>query len=367
MGKTMSLINKVLKDLESRERAGSERPSSSMLEDLRAAPSPEKGVSGRVYWRGAGAVVVAVLLLAAGVEYGRHARPLLMPEAGSVVAQKGVVPSSAPTPVAVAAVAPSIAMPVRPSPPRVVDHSGSAARANRTLRPLRASLAPPQHSVSLRVRSARQTSAPLHFSGDGISRRALPETRPELSLERYRLAIASLQQGDVGAAHRDLKAALGFVPGGASPSLLLAGLDVRLGRLAAAQRVLNQGLRFHPHVRSLIMLLAQVDLRMGQPGAALAVLANVSPAAQTEPYWALLAVSQLRDGKIKAAARAYEEGVRRFPESGSLWVGLGLAESDRGDRSAARKAFFRAQKCALDPVLAHFVQQQLTGLSSVGR
>ncbi len=358
----MSLINKVLKDLESRERASGDHPPSAMLEDLRAAPTPEKNVSLRAYGWALGAAVAAVLLVAVGVEYGQRTSALHAPQTGSLAAKKVVARSPRSAPVIMTSVPPVAAVRGKAvSHRRIAVPKTSALRVRTPTAPL-THVGVPHRFVSRKATSGSRSPGSFHFYGAGISRHAVPPTRAERSAAQYRLAIASLRQGKAGAARRDLKAALGLVPGAVSPSLLLAGLEVRAGQLKAAQRVLARGFALHPQVSALIMLLAQVDLRLGQPAEALGVLAKVSPEAQTEPYWALLAASRLRDGNVKAAVHAYEDGLQRFAHSGGLWVGLGLADSERGHPRAAHEAFIRAQKCALDPVLARFVHQELSSL-----
>lgn len=356
----MSLINKVLKDLESRQRASGDRPPSPMLEDLRSAPTPERRWSARAYGWALGAVLASALLVAAGVEYGQRLGASRRVRTDLVVTAQSPVP------------APRPALITTPSPPavavdaRAVSHGRAAPKApalkkGRSPAVLLASAPAPRRPVPRKVTVARSPAA-FHFYGKGISKRAATLTPAEQSVARYRLAIAALRRGKAGAARRDLKAALAFAPGAARPALLLAGLDIRAGQLKAAQQVLAQGLASHPHRNSLIMLSAQVDLRLGQAAAALGVLARIPPESQTEPYWALLAASRLGAGNRAAAVRAYQNGLQHFPHSGSLWVGLGLAESEGGHVRAARLAFMRAQKCALGPVLARFVRQELTTL-----
>lgn len=357
----MSLINKVLKDLENRERASGDRQQPAMLEDLRAAPPPDKGARGRAYGRALGAAVAAVFLVAAGVEYGRRASISHESHVGSVAAKKPVAPPTRSAPARVAVLPPNAVVPKGATSPASIARAKPPTFKARTQRAPLASVTAPRVGLPKRV-SARRPHASFHGHRDGISRHAVPMTPAERSVAQYRLAIASLRQGQTGAARRELKAALGFVPGAVSPSLLLAGLDMRSGRLKAGQRVLTQGLAHHPKVRALIMLLAQVDLRLAKPAAALRALVGVPLAAQSQPYWALLAAARLRLGNVKAAVRAYEDGLQHFPHSGSLWVGLGLADSGRGHLRAAHEAFTEAQKCTLDPVLARFVQQELSGL-----
>lgn len=361
MGTAMSLINKVLKDLESRERTSGDRPSSPMLEDLRSAPTPEKRVSVSAYGWALAAVLAGALLVAAGVEYGQRTSASHAARTDLVVAKEAPpVPRPAPA-LVIASSSPAAVVGGAAVKPRPVGPKAPAAKARTRVAPAPRASAPRPVVVPKRTLVSR-VPATFHFSGDGISRRAAPMTPAEQSAARYRLAIAALRQGRAGAARRDLKAALGFVPGAARPTLLLAGLDIRNGQLKVAQQVLAKALAAHPDGKGLIMLLAQVDLRMGQATAALAVLAKVPPQAQTEPYWALLAASKLRAGNRQAAVRAYEQGLQRFAESGSLWVGLGLADSESGHSHAARLAFLRAQRCALSPVLARFVQQELSAL-----
>ncbi|MHB8253700.1 MAG: tetratricopeptide repeat protein [Acidiferrobacter sp.] len=359
----MSLINKVLKDLETRSRVAGDTPAKPMLEDLRAAPTaPARlrvgGLAGTVF------VVGILCLVGAAAWYWFGMRPAPM------VPQAMSQPSFHKPP---QAVPPAM---VSASPPLAVVSATAAASPKRGFTFLPKALPAPHqrssqvHAVHVPVaraphkRVARMPATRSRsLSLGAISRRPTVMTPAEQSQTRYREAIVALQQGNTGRARRALKAALILNPMDLRPRLLLSALDVQSGQLPAAHALLAQGLTQYPDALSVVLLLAQVDLRQGHPKSAVKVLAHRSQAAlQSEPYWALLAAAQMRAGDTMGAIDTYHQALQRFGDNGTLWVGLGLAEWNNNRPHIARQAWLRAQKCVLSPVLADFVKGELAHL-----
>ena len=361
----MSLINKVLKDLQARERVSDGAPPRPMLEDLRAAPpsvakSPAMALAGVTF-------VVGLLCIAGAAAwywYGMRptaavvSRPIsITPKVSTPLAPKpnGPVAQFLPLPTPTAAPATSA------GPPKAIFERLPSPSPSQ---PPKAQSLPPRPLVRpLPHRKLVRTTRPPRPSSGVISRRAVLLTPVEQSQTLYRQAIAALQQGRSRQARSDLKKALVLDAGDLRPRLLLSALDVQGGHLNAAHVLLTQGLVEHPHALAVALLLAQVDLRQGRPENAVQVLSRLAQTgAQSEPYWALLAASQLRAGDAAGAIVTYHQALQRFASNGALWVGLGLAELNGEHTRAARKALVQAQKCQLSPVLSHFVQGELAQL-----
>jgi len=359
----MSLINKVLKDLEARERASRETSERPLLGDLRAAPTSASKFSSMGL---AGAVFVAGLLCIAGAAgwYWYGMRPAPRALAGPPMLPRLSTP-----------------LPQRPAAPVVTSSVASASTDKPLTTPKKAAfeLLPgtpkplpskvpvrPTHSPARLPHKAilhPQHTRHSYRSAGLVLRRRAPMTAAQHSQTRYRQAIAALQQGRSQEARSDLKEALSLDPQDLRPRLLLSALDVQGGHLKAAHALLAQGLLYHPHALSVALLLAQVDLREGRPESAVRVLSKLSQdASQSEPYWALLAASQMRANDTAGAIMTYHQALQRFARNGTLWVGLGLAELDGKHKGAARKAFLQAQKCVLSPVLAQYVEGELKRL-----
>ncbi len=338
----MSLINKVLRDLEARERderAASSRP---VLADLRAAAEPPARFA------------LAKWLLLAGV--------IAMMGLVVVWYMGGGHGEAAPPAVAKPPVAPSVA--ARPSP-----HAVAPPPRAKTPRPAASArpLPKPAHAAVF-VSSARPAVLPhraahrTRRAPAAISRQRKPLTPAEQATAAYRRAVQALQAGNAGQARAALHAALRARPASLRSALLLATLDIQGAHLHAARELLRTALRAHPRALPVFMLLAQIDLRRGRPGDAARTLGRAEAyGAARRSYWALLAASRLRAGDQAGALSAYHSGLGRFPDDGPLWVGAGLAESRLGHASRARQAWRRALHCPLTPVLARFVQDELQG------
>lgn len=337
----MSLINKVLRDLENRERDEQAAPSRPVLADLRATrESPERSRIAPVKWLGLVAVITAIGVFVAWYASGG-------PRTAPVIAKAPIVPSKR-VPLPQAAVTPPHARAPRPT---------SSAQA--PPRPAH----PGVFVSSARPPVARHRVAPVAgHAKASISRQRKPLTAAEQAMAAYRRAVQALQAGDAGEARIALRAALRAGPTSLAPALLLATLDIQGAHLRGAHQVLQAALRAHPHALAAIMLLAQVDLRRGRPEDAARTLGAAQAfGAASHSYWALLAASRLRAGDRVGALSAYRSGLGRFPGDGALWVGEGLVESQMGHANRAQLAWRKALRCPLSPVLARFVQTELQG------
>ncbi|MHB1566395.1 MAG: tetratricopeptide repeat protein [Acidiferrobacter sp.] len=336
----MSLINKVLRDLETRDRTGDETPVRPVLEGLRSAP-PARTPSLFRYARiiaVAGAIIgIASLWLwhratpvASSPPPARHRPPPGVGGARVLPSPLKVVPLPVPV-VPVLVVPPAVH---RPSPPRRVSP-----------RPRATPLRRPQSVVS---------------TAGAVQRHPAPVTPEERARADYRQAITALQHGHPHAAQTQLVAALAADPVSIAPRILLAALEVQDGRLAAAHRLLAVGLARHPQGLRAAMLQAQIDLRLQRPAAAVARLQAARVRGRGhKTYLSLLGAAAMQAHQWGLAHRAYHEGVHLYPNDGPLWVGLGLVDQERGDKAGARHALQRAARCPLSPVLAAFVAHTL--------
>ncbi len=339
----MSLINKVLRDLEARERDEQASQSRPVLTDLRAAPeSPERSGVPRATWLLLAVAIVAIAVLVAWVVGRGPARaPAARVVHASVAPPKGVRVA----PVAVA-------------PPKT-KASPAGARARSVVKPVPSrAFVSAAHPPIAPHRVTRRTRA----GSAAISRHRKPLTAVEQAQSAYRRAVQALQAGDTAQARAALRAALRARPTSLRAALLLATLDIQGAHLRGARHILRTTLHAHPHALPAVMLLAQVDLRRGRPADAARTLGRAQPlGAASHSYWALLAASRLRAGDQAGALSAYRSGLKRFPGDGSLWVGEGIVESRRGHTRRARLAWRQASHCPLTPVLARFVQAELQG------
>ena len=340
----MSLINKVLRDLEARERGEQAPPKRPVLDDLRPASQARDGRSGW-FLRIFGLLAALAVTVAATWWYVSPSR------AGAHAPVTRSMPARHTVPVPRAS-APMVVLPPHPAAP------GLASRL--AIAPARAAVAAAPVAVARRPAPRPQSHFVFRAQAAAISRRRTPLTATERARAAYRRAVLALQDGQAGRARAACTLALRLNPGTLRPALLLATLDLQGAHLRSARKVLRAALKRHPRALPAALLLAQVDLRRGQPASAVHRLAGLRAAgADNASYWALLAVSQWRAGDPVAARATYRSALRRFPRDGALWVGLGLIDRRAGQAARAYRAWRHAAACPLPPVLARFVQAQL--------
>ena len=353
----MSLINKMLKDLDA--RAG--QPGAAPLPaDVRPVAAPHR--RGQVLR--AALAAGALLAVGAGVAGWKMLQtgPVPMP---AVLATAPVPPRTAvvmdmpaAAPVQVVDVAPATpatpATPVPPMPP-APEPALAAAPApvpEEAARPV-APVAPPPiarpapHTVSV------PKSGPAALAA---GRTDTPSQRAE---NAYRRALGVLEDGRVTEAIATLQAALQTDPRHEAARQTLVGLLIEAGRPDDAMAQLQAALALDARQPALAMLLARLQLERGGP--AIDTLMRTLPhAAGNGEYHAFLAGVLQREGRVHEAAEHYQAALKRSPANGVWWMGLGIVlQADKRD-AESRAAFMQAQASGtLSPELQAFVERRL--------
>jgi MSHA biogenesis protein MshN len=398
----MSLINKMLQDLDARGSA----PGQAGPADLR--PSPLRGRE--LPLRAAAIVGCFVVLLAlAGVLGWRHfapspkmAAPAAAPPAATVrpavtaqaTAPSATIPSAttppaaapqvaasapvsapalAPVPAPASAPAPAaLAAPVTPvavvAAPAAVPAPAIAVPAAKLHEHPR--MQPPAKSAAIASKldnkgvsagKAAATSAPspLPISANGAAAPASPQ-RAE---NEYRRALDALQEGRLGEALAGLQRTLQIDPRHQAARETLVRLLLEANRPDEAVRELDQGLVFDPKQPTQAMLLARLQLEKGGP--AVDTLMRTLPyAADNGDYQAFLAGVLQRAQRNKESAEHYQVALRKAPQNGVWWMGLGIALQADKRLPEARDAFEHAKATAnLSPELQTFVERKLQQLA----
>ncbi len=185
-----------------------------------------------------------------------------------------------------------------------------------------------------------------------------PEQRAE---SEYRLAASALQNKRGGEAESRLRTALAAQPTHIKARELLAGLLLQGGRWRDAQAQLEQGVALHPMHYPFAQLLARVHVDHGQEKKALELLEKARAAASGDAdYLAFLATLQQRAGRQNDAARNFSEALTLRPREGRWWLGLAISleATERWKESA--EAYQRAAASGnLDRKLLQYSQQRL--------
>ncbi|MEN3275448.1 MAG: biosis protein MshN [Massilia sp.] len=387
----MSLINKMLQDLDARGNARS----AGVPADIKPVPRREDGLRARLPLRRIAAITAALLVVALGVTAwgvlpikGKtyDAPPAAQPAAPAP-------PAPGPAPVTVAEVAPA------PTAP------GSAASAPGQVPAAQPSGATPEARVdTAAARSAAATAAPATTAKAAAApaRRALPQAAPKAASDAartkaaagasagvestpaapgeqgradsgqgagqgaeiaYRRALAGLQEGRVSEAIAGLQAALRISPKHDAARQTLVGLLVEQNRGDEAMGQLQQALTLDPRQPALAMLLARLQIERGKSG--IDTLLHTLPyAAGSGDYAAFLAGALQRQGRYGEAAAQYQAALHTAPANAVWWMGLGIALQADKRNAEALDAFRQARALGtLSPDLQSFVERRLEQLA----
>ncbi len=185
-----------------------------------------------------------------------------------------------------------------------------------------------------------------------------PEQQAEGS---YRQAANLLQQGRKEDAEQNLMSALAAYPEHIKARELLAGLELQNGRWREAQQDLEQGLAKVPAYYPFAQLLARVYVDHGSDQKALAVMESSRQAGARSPdFMAFLAELYRRSGKHAEAIKAYAVAIDLNPQEGRWWLGMGISQEAGQDWKAASEAYQRAiGSGGLDDNLRQYATQRL--------
>ncbi|MBP1204419.1 MSHA biogenesis protein MshN [Duganella sp. 1411] len=376
----MSLINKMLQDLDKRGGAGDGvvHP-----QELKAVPPPERERR-PLLLAGAG---VAAAVLAAGGWYGwqywqGHRAPPApaprvvldqLPPGARRAPPPAPAAQTAPKPIAAPPTAETIATPApAPEPAEPVSAAAPPARRPAKSMPVAAESGQPPASKPARSMSDEPVAArPRRAAPDadarrveqpeGVSRR---EQTPKLESDgAYRRALVALQEGRLSVALADLERALEIDPRNEAARQTYVSLLLENKRTDEAIRQLRLSLGIDPRQPGLAMVLARLQLERGGP--ALETLMKTLPyAGDRADYLAFLAGVLQREQRHAEAARYYRDALQLAPGNGVWWMGLGISLQADQHLPEAREAFQRARQAnGLTPELQAFIERRLEQLS----
>lgn len=360
----MSLINKMLKDLDARgSKPGQEPPPS--IPPLGAGARNKRLIA-------LGAAAAVVFAVAAGVGFwwlkkaARPARvlaatpqvvtpaaqqipPEVVDEKPGPAPEQGASKPDAPGPQTPEPPAPEPAAPAieeKPAPPK----PPAPAIEEKPVLPK-----PPAAKARLRAPAPKAAAAPAE-----AGRHTTPAQRAE---SEYRSALASLTEGRGGEAVAALEQAIRLEPRHDAARQTLVGLLVEAGRKDEALRVLQTGLTLDARQPAMAMLMARLEIERG--GSGIETLMRTLPyAAGNGEYHAFFAGALARAERHREAAEQYQAALRSAPANGVWWMGLGMSLQAEKRTAEAVEAFRRAKDSPnLTPQLRAFVDRKLQLLS----
>lgn len=412
----VSLINKVLRDLEAQRDTVSERKARSPLtqDSLRPVRSIKPQFSRQQLLR----IGLAVATIAVGMFVWNQWGAKLLMGGKSPAVPKAIVPVPEPAKAVTAPVVPEPKATVLPVPDTVTDSPKPMVPAENakpvapvvpTSKPaqdivVRKPKAEPSMSEKPAVSSITEPPAKTEVAEAKVKEPAPDETAAEDKTEtkpaikpkeetppsekpagktvlekkvkplspqdkaesQYRLAANSLQQNRVSEAENQLRTALAAQPTHVKARELLAGLALQGGRWREAQSLLEQGVAQHPQHYPFAQLLARSYVDHGQDVKALNLLEKSRDAAGTDAeYFSFLATLYQRNGRHSEAVKSFNEAIKLRPQEGRWWLGLAISLEATEQWKASSDAYQRAiTSGSLDKQLLQYSQGRLAAVKN---
>jgi len=349
----MSLINKMLRDLESRQDGSDPRKPKAIYEDLQASRAVNNRTPHRV-------PMVAIALVGVAAVMGVAAWYLMNKPAGTAPEPAIAVtpPPVTPETPAVAAAPVQTPQPASVARPPVVQPRPAVRREGpKTVKP--PPTPPPVRRAKPVAAKPMMAAAPVARPGQ-MEKVVRPLSTSELAESAHREAAVLLQQGRSGEAEQKLRTALGHQPGHAAARELLIGLLLQRGARDEARQQLETGIAQSPGHFTFHRLLARLHVDAGQEAQALALLESINARARNDiEYQRFLAALYQRAGRHADAVKAYRQAVTLRPYDGRAWLGLGISLEALEHWPEAATAYQRALAGqGLDERLADYARQR---------
>lgn len=366
----MSLINQMLKDLESRRS-----PELPAVEVIAGQHPARKAVQQPLT---TGLMILVVLLLIALV-YTLWPRPETEPArevATTPTARAVSTQNTAPAPpshTATPAAIPNTAATTLPTP---VAATIPAPHAHVSAQQAEPPQDAPQRDVSQTPRastpSVQKRAAPSQTSQKrlysppqnlNMDKRVLPVSDAELARRRYQQGYHALQQRNTTEAEQHWLATLNDYPKQLETRQGLVALYLSQGRKIEAAKLLSEGVTHHPNNPQLSLLHARLLAEQGHPMQALSALQPFVGEAATSPeLLALAAALQQQQRDYRQSIRHYRQALKLQPQQAHWWMGLGISLEGLGKPSEAQQAYEHALRGKLNRASLDYVTQRLQAL-----
>ena len=385
----MSLINKMLRDLDKRHAGqGAETaPAGGLSRHMR--PVPQRTLASDFFWR----TMAMMMLFAVGwvawlvwqltpphpivtdLAYqsprAKSAAPADVASPRSDSAREPQEPAAQPPAAPIPAPAPAAA---QATPPQRTD------KVNVDMLRLATELTTPIPKRSSRASSSRSgarapagaakaVAAQPALAGDPaaapgqIDRRSNTSSRNRAESE-FRRAVNLVNQGRIAEGMDGFRRALEIDPGHEAARQTLVALLLETKRVDEAAASLQEGLALNARNTGFAMLLARILVESNDIPAALIVLQrHAAPADRNPDFHAFAAALYQRLDRHQEAIEQYQTALGLAPSAGVWWLGLGISFQAVGRPKDALEAFTRAKSAGnLAPDLLGFVDQRLRQL-----
>ena len=379
----MSLINKMLRDLDKRHAASGTLAGPATLGMAQHMHSvPTRALASDFFWRTMAMLMLFAIGWVAWVVWQLTPHQVVTDLAYRSSPAKGQPPAAAASPLREPAPAPAAAatvVPARPEPPPASAVAQAPGRQQGGVKvdmlrlatelttpiPRRSSgatrSAPRAAGSEVKIAAAQEVRADPSAEAGKIDRRANTSYRAD---QEFRRAVNLVNQGRIAEGMDGFRAALVIDPGHQAARQTLVALLLEAKRVDEAATLLQDGLAVNPDNTEFAMLLARVMVEGNDVSKALFVLQrHAAPPDRNPDFHAFAAALYQRLGRHREAIDQYQTALRLAPSAGVWWVGLGISLQAAERPKDAAEAFTRAKAAGnLAPELASFVDQRLRQL-----
>ena len=384
----MSLINKMLRDLDKRHASqlGTAEPAGVLSQHMHAVPA--RTLASDFFWRTMAMLMLFAVGWVAWLVWQLTPRPIVTDlvyqsrgkasaPAASSRPDSASAPQSAaaqPAPALPASSASAASAAAQPPLPRRsekinVDMLRLATELTTPIPRLSPGASSSRSAPKASVAAARTVSAQPALAGEAaaapgkIDRRSNTSSRNRAESE-FRRAVDLVNQGRIAEGMDGFRRALEIDPGHEAARQTLVALLIETKRVDEAAVSLQEGLAVDAGNTAFAMLLARIMVESNDiPTALLVLQRHAAPPDRNPDFHAFAGALYQRLDRHKEAIEQYQAALRLAPSAGVWWLGLGISLQAVGRPKDAQEAFTRAKSAGnLAPDLLGFVDQRLRQL-----
>ncbi|MDQ5848231.1 MAG: tetratricopeptide repeat protein [Pseudomonadota bacterium] len=328
----MSLINKVLQDLDRRQAA--------ISSEATLVRSPQGPHRREWFWR------TITVLLSLGVAwvlwlaYQLLPRPLVPEHVFRMVAELRSRPQGTIEPAPTVAAPP---MPAQAERPALELAKPPAAEPLKLAQELETPIREPLPAKAVAPKTETLKPKPTEKVAEkAIDKRDRARSASDNAETHFRRAALFLNHGRVSEAEDQLIAALAADPTHAPARQAYVALLLEQNRVDAARRRLQEALAINPQQPTFALALARIHAEQRDYPTALEILDRTGSAVRHPDFQALRGAVLQRMGRHAEAVEAYHAALASGAGQATTWIGLGISLEGVGRRAEAATAYRKA-------------------------
>lgn len=347
----MSVINKMLQELDRRNAAGAAGGEVG-AQAVKPVGSVRRGHEW--FWRILAVLVVISVSWVGWVAYQLQPRSVVTPLALKAAQRPAVEekPSAAPLPV--------VQLEAPKPEPVALPETFKLARSIET--PINEPK--PRPKLEAKKPAPQPAAAAKPPAKVVLDKREPAKAANDTAETRFRRAVALLHQARVSEAEEQLAAALQADPAHVPARQAYVALLLEQQRVASAMRLLREAVDANPTQPTFSLGLARVYAEQRDYPSALAVIEKAGASAQGGEFQVLRAAVLQRLGRHEEAVSAYEQALQKpAQQAGGNWTGLAISLEALGRQTEAAQAYKRALGAGpLPPEVRDYAEARIRAL-----